>query len=103
MSFLAQKDILASLLPPADELNTDEAIDTLKAYAFVAQREEHDLFDMHRLFRLAMRNLLDERGEKEQQAMKMMGPHALVALRFRGEYSWYLLLIGRFCREEDVT
>ena len=103
MSLLTQRRIPASLLSPADELNTDEAIGTLKAYAFIAQREEHDLFDMHWLFRLAMKNWLDERGEEGQQAMKVMGQYALVALKFPREYSWYLLLIGRFCWEKDVT
>jgi hypothetical protein len=38
MCFLAEKDIPVTLLPPADELEADEAIGTLRAYAFVTER-----------------------------------------------------------------
>jgi tetratricopeptide (TPR) repeat protein len=66
MCFLAEKDIPESLLPLADdELEADEATGTLKAYAFVTQREGSDSFDIHRLVRLAMRNWLDEGQRKE--------------------------------------
>ena len=37
----------------------DEAIGTLKAYVFITQREEQELFDIHRLIRLAIRNRLN--------------------------------------------
>ncbi|KAK0717692.1 hypothetical protein B0T26DRAFT_854799, partial [Lasiosphaeria miniovina] len=61
--FLNEKDIPFSLLPPAeDELEVDEAIGTLKAYAFIIPRGKES-FDIHRLVRLAMRNWLEEKGE----------------------------------------
>ena len=107
MCFLAEKDIPASLLPPADdELEADEAIGTLKAYAFITQREEQDSFDIHRLVRLAMRNWVDEKGEKGVQVTKVIQqvakmfpfpkhenrnvwikylPHAQAALKFLGD------------------
>ncbi|GIK03993.1 hypothetical protein Aspvir_008068 [Aspergillus viridinutans] len=65
--FLAGKEIPVSLLPPAsDQLEADEAIGILKAYAFITNRDSHDSFDMHRLVRLATRNWLDEEGEHEE-------------------------------------
>ncbi|KAH6880031.1 caspase domain-containing protein [Thelonectria olida] len=66
MCFLAEKGVPASLLPPADEefeddeIERDEAIGILKAYAFVSERSESNLFDMHRLVRLAMRNWIEK-------------------------------------------
>ncbi|RLL95027.1 hypothetical protein CFD26_101368 [Aspergillus turcosus] len=65
--FLAEKDIPISLLPPAsDELEADEAIGILKAYAFIINRESQDSFDMHRLVRLATRNWLDGKAKYEE-------------------------------------
>ena len=65
MYFPGEKDIPASSLLPADnELEAAEATGTLKAYAFITQREDQDSFDVHRLVRLAMRNWLEEKGEK---------------------------------------
>ncbi|KAF7118673.1 hypothetical protein CNMCM5793_008211 [Aspergillus hiratsukae] len=65
--FLAEKDIPISLLPPAsDQLEADEAIGILKAYAFITNRESHDSFDMHRLVRLATQNWLDKEGKHEE-------------------------------------
>ncbi|KAK3935635.1 acyl transferase/acyl hydrolase/lysophospholipase [Diplogelasinospora grovesii] len=49
MCFLAEKDIPQSLLPPTRRLQAEEAIGTLKAYAFVTEREEPDAYDIHRL------------------------------------------------------
>ncbi len=63
MCFLAEKDIPESLLPPEDDLEKDEAIGILKAYAFISERTESGSFDQHRLVRLAMRNWLKEKGE----------------------------------------
>ncbi|KAF7549262.1 hypothetical protein G7Z17_g6496 [Cylindrodendrum hubeiense] len=55
--FLAEKDIPASLLPRGeDDLVVEEAIGTLKGYAFITEREVSSHFDIHRLVRLAMRN-----------------------------------------------
>jgi hypothetical protein len=42
------------------------AIGTLKAYAFITQREEQNSFDIHRLVRLVMRNWLDEKGQLQE-------------------------------------
>lgn len=66
MSMLAEKDIPKSLLPTAKAIDAIDAIGTLKAYAFIAQREGCHSFDMHRLVRLAMRNWLDKEGQLEQ-------------------------------------
>ncbi len=69
MSFLAEKDIPASLLPPAggklednedDALEKEEAIGILKAYAFISERTESGSFDMHRLVRLVIQNWLKQ-------------------------------------------
>jgi tetratricopeptide (TPR) repeat protein len=64
MCFLAEKDIPISLLPPADELEADEALGILKAYAFVTEHRTRDSYDVHRLVRLAMQNWLAEKGEE---------------------------------------
>jgi nucleoside phosphorylase/tetratricopeptide (TPR) repeat protein len=67
MSLLGEKDIPKCLLPPGGgELELDEAIGTLKSYAFVSERAGQDSYDMHRLVRLAMRNWLAEKGELKQ-------------------------------------
>lgn len=50
-------------MPAAGKIQATEAIGTLKAYAFIAQREGQDSLDMHRLVRLAMQNWLEEKGE----------------------------------------
>jgi tetratricopeptide (TPR) repeat protein len=94
-----------------------EAIGTLKAYAFVNEREESSSFDIHRLVRLAMQNWLDEEGEREECITKVIQrlaeafpfpqhenrdvwtkylPHAQTALEFREdstdeEAEWRLL------------
>jgi nucleoside phosphorylase/tetratricopeptide (TPR) repeat protein len=66
MSLMAEKDIPKSLLPTARKMEAVEAIGTLKAYAFISQREGQDSFDMHRLVRLAMQNWLEKKGELKQ-------------------------------------
>lgn len=103
MSLLAEKDIPKSLLPTARKIKALEAIGTLKAYAFITQREGQDSFDMHRLVRLAMQNWLENEGlkscvtsaiqrldqafpfpkhENRDMWMKYL-PHAQAALEFR--------------------
>ncbi|GKT57472.1 kinesin light chain [Colletotrichum tofieldiae] len=48
--YLAEKDIPLELLPlEEDKMATDEALGTLKAYAFIQQREATDRFDIHQL------------------------------------------------------
>lgn len=66
MCFLAEKDAPLSLLPSAEPLKAAEAIGTLKANAFITQRKESNSFDTHRLVRLAMRNWLEEKGERNK-------------------------------------
>ncbi|SPO00083.1 uncharacterized protein DNG_02935 [Cephalotrichum gorgonifer] len=73
MCLLAQKAIPASLLPPReDELEVVDAIGTLKAYTFIAEQQERDIFDIHRLVRLAMQNWLREKGEWEEWVTKVI-------------------------------
>lgn len=64
MSLLAEKDIPRTILPADyDDFGTDEAIATLKAYAFINERSSSERYDMHRLVRLAMRNWLAKEDE----------------------------------------
>ena len=49
MCFLAEKAIPKSLLPTDDEMAADEAIGTLRGYAFINEQGKPGLFDMHRL------------------------------------------------------
>ncbi|KAK6444220.1 hypothetical protein FP744_10000468 [Trichoderma asperellum] len=64
MCFFAEKEIPASLLRTADdELEADEAIGALKAYAFITERAGQELYDMHRLVRLAIHSWLENEGE----------------------------------------
>ncbi|KAK8924419.1 Nephrocystin-3 [Metarhizium anisopliae] len=72
MCLLAEKDVPKSLLPMARKLDAIEAIGTLKAYAFIAERESQDSFDMHRLVRLATRNWLEEKGELQEYVTSAM-------------------------------
>ncbi|KAI1439348.1 hypothetical protein F5Y02DRAFT_424116, partial [Annulohypoxylon stygium] len=70
--FLAEKDIPISLLPPGrNEREINKAIGTLKGYAFIMERNQPDLFDIHRLVRLAMRNWLQTNGEWQECATKV--------------------------------
>ncbi|KAK2051834.1 hypothetical protein LY76DRAFT_373373 [Colletotrichum caudatum] len=75
MCYLAEKDIPKALLPSEgdgkdrdDEMEANEAISTLMAYAFIQKRDAVDRFDIHRLVRLVMRNWLREQGREENQA-----------------------------------
>ncbi|KAL2137468.1 hypothetical protein VTI28DRAFT_9557 [Corynascus sepedonium] len=105
MSFLAEKEIPKSLLPPGkSDLEADEAIGTLKAYAFITERPGQESYDIHRLVRLAIRNWLAEEGELQACATTLIQhldkvfpfpehenravwarhlPHALTVLGFR--------------------
>ncbi|KZL65249.1 kinesin light chain [Colletotrichum incanum] len=72
--FLEFKDIPRALLPPRgdetdtdDEMDTDEAIGILTAYAFIMQREVTDKFDIYLLVRLVIQNWLQGQGEEEEQ------------------------------------
>ncbi|SPJ77950.1 uncharacterized protein FTOL_06364 [Fusarium torulosum] len=66
MSFLSEKNIPLSILPPEDELEVQEAIGTLQAYGFVTAREDREFVDMHRLVRLAIRSWLEDKGEDKE-------------------------------------
>lgn len=66
MSILAEKDIPVSLLPTSTRLETIEAIDTLKGYAFITQQQGEGLFNTHRLVRLAIRNWLQKEAELKE-------------------------------------
>lgn len=67
MSFLSEKNIPLSILPPEDELETQEAIGVLQAYGFVTAREDREFVDMHRLVMLAIRNWLEDRGQEKER------------------------------------
>ncbi|KAL2137147.1 hypothetical protein VTI74DRAFT_8779 [Chaetomium olivicolor] len=112
MSFLAEKEIPKSLLPPGNgELEAHDAIGMLKAYAFITEQASQESYDMHRLVQLAMRNWFEEKGELKsyattaiQQLDKMFPipndenkdvwvrylPYALVALEFRNYSSSHI-------------
>ena len=65
--FMIDKDIPLSLFSQGeDELAVDEAIGTLKAYAFITERADHQSFDVHRLVQLAMRNWLQQECQQEK-------------------------------------
>ncbi|ORY56847.1 uncharacterized protein BCR38DRAFT_490295 [Pseudomassariella vexata] len=84
MCFLAEKDIPKLLLPPSGVDLEEEAIGTLKGYAFITQRDHPNSYDMHRLVRLATRgehpdilhsinnlaNILDSQGKYEEAERK---------------------------------
>ena len=73
LCFLSEKDIPIALLPPAgDELEAEEAIGTLKAYAFVTPRKEQDSLDVHRLVRLVMQNWLEQKGERDRRLAQVI-------------------------------
>ncbi|OCK89205.1 purine and uridine phosphorylase [Cenococcum geophilum 1.58] len=63
MCFLAEQDIPQSLLAPAPKAKMVEAIGTLKAYAFLTEREDVGSYDIHRLVQVSVRSWLKERGE----------------------------------------
>ncbi|KAK5260321.1 hypothetical protein LTR40_004369 [Exophiala xenobiotica] len=103
--FMVDKDIPSSLFVQGDdELEVDEAMGTLKAYAFITEREDQQSFDVHRLVQLAMRNWLQTQGQQEfwiEETMQRLAdifpfpehenrevwrpylPHALSAVHFQ--------------------
>ncbi|KAI0552517.1 hypothetical protein F4679DRAFT_68746 [Xylaria curta] len=72
ISLLAEKDIPRSLLPKSNPIEMKEALSVLKAYAFIAERNDPDVFDMHRLVRLVMRNWLQNNREWEKWTVKVV-------------------------------
>ena len=73
MSFLSEKDIPKSVLPPGNsELEAYEAIGTLKAYTFITEQAGDESYDIHRLVRLAMQNWMAEKGELKAHITSVM-------------------------------
>ncbi|KAL1991172.1 hypothetical protein VTN49DRAFT_5676 [Thermomyces lanuginosus] len=67
MCFLSEKAIPRSLLPHDPwSLKAEDVIGTLKSYAFITEREQSNIYDIHRLVRLAMLNWLDKQCELEK-------------------------------------
>ncbi|PHH93267.1 hypothetical protein CDD83_8778 [Cordyceps sp. RAO-2017] len=92
MCLLAEKDMPAFLLRPADELEADEAIGILKAYAFISEREQSRLFNVHRLVGLAMRNWLDSEKQLEESVTTMIQRLATVRPSFVNTRMWRIYL-----------
>ncbi|KAK3341084.1 hypothetical protein B0T25DRAFT_329824 [Lasiosphaeria hispida] len=72
MCFLAGKDIPHPLLPSAGKLEALGAIGTLKAYAFISQRNESDTYDIHRLVQISMLSWLTRKGERKEWTAKVL-------------------------------
>ncbi|KAK3348603.1 hypothetical protein B0T25DRAFT_623733 [Lasiosphaeria hispida] len=72
MCFLAGKNIPQPLLPAAGRLEAVRAIGTLKAYAFISQRNEPDTYDIHRLVQISMLRWLARKGEREEWTAKVL-------------------------------
>ncbi|KAL1994503.1 hypothetical protein VTN49DRAFT_1973 [Thermomyces lanuginosus] len=65
--------ISRSLLPEdSHSLEAEDAIETLKAYSFITEREESVMYDVHRLVRLAMLNWMDKQGELDEWKAKVI-------------------------------
>lgn len=105
MCFVAEKNILRSLLLSRDELKIIEATNMLNVYAFSTKREEQASYDIHQLFRLVIQNWLEQERQLEDCVMSVIQrlketfpfpkyknrdlwikylPYALAALEFRG-------------------
>ncbi|KIL87216.1 hypothetical protein FAVG1_09773 [Fusarium avenaceum] len=94
MSFLSEKNIPLSVLPPQDELEANRAIGALQAYAFITAREDKDFIDMHRLVRLAIRNWLEDRG-KDKESYAHVQTRMLILFKtsssgFQAEWARYI-------------
>jgi len=73
LCFLAEKDIPRAMLSLADdEMEADEAIGVLIAYAFLTERDDSSSYDMHRLVQIAARNWLKIKGEWQECATKAL-------------------------------
>lgn len=71
--FLSEKDIPQPLFPRASRnLDMEDAIGTLKAYAFITEREAPDAYDIHQLVQLATINWLRLEGEFETRLNLVM-------------------------------
>ncbi|KAF4612495.1 hypothetical protein G7Y89_g15595 [Cudoniella acicularis] len=75
MACLVRQNIPQSLLPMASRTKAYDAIGTLTAYSFITKHKTDDLFDMHRLVHIAMRNWLKQENEWRnwnQKALQQM-------------------------------
>ena len=105
--FFAEKDIPMSLLPQVDdELDSEEAMGTLKAYAFITQREGRNSFDIHRLVRLTMQNWLKNEGKKEERVAlvvkRMVNIYPSPEYKYRDVWMSYLphvQAVLSFCKD----
>ncbi|KFY32215.1 hypothetical protein V493_00408, partial [Pseudogymnoascus sp. VKM F-4281 (FW-2241)] len=66
ISCIEPKAIPRSILPEESEEVMEHAIGTLRGYAFLSQRGEEDIFDMHSLVHVATRLWLESEGLLEQ-------------------------------------
>lgn len=88
MCFLSDSAIPISLLPSTDdEIETHEAIDTLKAYSFITGRENAGSVDMQRLVREATLAWLEKEGKRGQYATLVMRRLAEVLSCAKHEHS----------------
>ncbi|KAI1133722.1 hypothetical protein F5Y10DRAFT_283980 [Nemania abortiva] len=71
ISFLSEKNIPRSLLPPAQEREATRAIGTLKGYAFITEQEEENTYDVHRLVQLSTLHWLAKTGGRQEWATKV--------------------------------
>jgi tetratricopeptide (TPR) repeat protein len=70
MSYIEPKAIPRSILPEIEpEEVMEHAIGTLKGYAFLSQRGDEEMFDMHSLVHVATRVWLESEGLTEQTMM----------------------------------
>ncbi|KAK8092124.1 uncharacterized protein PG998_015137 [Apiospora kogelbergensis] len=113
IAYFAEKDIPISFLPAGeDEMERDEAISTLQAYAFIVDRGTPDRFDIHRLVRLATRNWVQAKGGQGQQVTSVVQQ---LSEKFpwpkhenRDMWTWYLphaqavLILRDECSESEM-
>ncbi|KAI1468196.1 P-loop containing nucleoside triphosphate hydrolase protein [Daldinia caldariorum] len=119
LCFFGNTNIPRTLLPEEYELESDEALDVLKEYAFITEREESGSFDMHRLAHLAMRNWIEENEncfEWITKGIELLDvhfpaleynnivacikylPHTQLALQF-GQHAWNSEAVYRLLRK----
>jgi hypothetical protein len=70
--FFAEKNIPRSLLPSAAIIRIEQSIGTLKAYAFLTERDNGNSYDIHRLVQIAARTWLKANGEWQEWATKAL-------------------------------
>jgi len=107
--FFAEKDIPFSFLSSVNSVKTEKAIGTLKAYAFLTERDNGNSYDIHRLVQIAAQTWLKANGGWQEWATKALRrlaeafpfpkhenrqvwigylPHAQHILRFRRDIAY---------------